>query len=64
MKETHPTVSRAALRSDKAVCYHSSSPLSTICSTSKRTGIEVIRYDFSDPQAGKDLTVHKIAPCK
>ena len=33
-------------------------------STSKRTGIEVIRYDFSDPKARKDLCDRKIAPCK
>ena len=52
------------LRSDKAGCYHSSSLLSTIYSISKQTGIEVICYEFSDPQAGKDLTDHKIAPCK
>ena len=38
--------------------------MSTINSTSKRTGIEVTRYDFSDPQAGKDLCDRKIAPCK
>ena len=38
--------------------------MSTINSTSKRTGIVVIRYDFSDPQAGKDLCDCKIAPCK
>ena len=33
-------------------------------STSKRSGIEVIRYDFSDPKARKDLCDRKIAPCK
>ena len=41
-----------------------SSLLSTMHSTSKRTGIEVIRYDFSDPKARKDLCDRKIAPCK
>ena len=35
-----------------------------INSTSKRTGIEVVRYNFSDPQAGKDLCGRQIAPCK
>ena len=64
VKETHPSVSSAILRSDNAGCYHNSSLLSTINSTSKRTGIEVIRYDFLDPQAGKDLCDRKIAPCK
>ena len=64
IKETHPSVSSAILRSDNAGCYHNSSLLSTINCTIKRTGIEVIRYDFSDPQAGKDLCDRKIAPCK
>ncbi|KAL9967966.1 hypothetical protein ACROYT_G026285 [Oculina patagonica] len=64
VKETHPTVSKAVLRSDNAGCYHSTSLLTTINSSSKRTGVEVIRYDFSDPQAGKDLCDRKIAPCK
>ena len=52
------------LRNDNASCYHITSLLSTSNSTSKRTGMEVIRYDFSDPQAGKDLCDRKIAPCK
>ena len=33
-------------------------------STSRRSGIKVIRYDFSDPQSGKDLCDRKIGPCK
>ncbi|XP_068719659.1 uncharacterized protein [Montipora capricornis] len=64
VKETHPSVKRAILRSDNAGCYHNSALLSTIHSTSKRSGIEVVRYDFSDPQAGKDLCDRRIAPCK
>ena len=64
VKETHPSVSSAVLRSDNAGCYHNSSLLSTMHSTSKRTGIEVIHYDFSDPKARKDLCDRKIAPCK
>lgn len=61
---THPSMKRAILRSDNAGCYHNSALLSTINSTSNRTGIEVVRYDFSDPQAGKDLCGRRIAPCK
>ena len=64
VKETHPSVKRAALRSDNAGCYHNSALLSTINSTSKHTGIEAVRYDFSDPQAGKDLCDQRIAQCK
>ena len=60
----HPFVKRAVLRSDNAGCYHNFALLSTINSTSKRRGIEVVRYDFCDPQAGKDLCDRRIAPCK
>ena len=52
------------LRSDNAGCYHCSALLSTINSTSRTSGIEVIHYDFSDPQSGKDLCDRKIVPCK
>ena len=55
---------RAVLRGDNAGCYHNSALLTTINATSKRSGIEVVRYDFSDPQAGKDLCDRRIAPCK
>ena len=64
VKETHSSVTRAVLRSDNAGCYHSNALLSTINASSRRSGIEVIRYDFSDPQSGKDLCDRKIAPCK
>ena len=64
VKEMHRSVKRAILRSDNAGCYHNFALLSTINFTSKRTGIEVVRYDFSDPQAGKDLCDRRISPCK
>jgi hypothetical protein len=64
VKASNPSVTRAIIRSDNAGCYHSASLLSTIHSTSIRSGIQVVRYDFSEPQAGKDLCDRKIAPCK
>ena len=63
-KESHQSVCRAILRSDNAGCYHFSALLSTINSTSRGSGVEVIRYDLSDPQSGKDLCDRTIAPCK
>ena len=63
-KESHQSVCRAILRSNNAGCYHCGALLSTINSISRRSGIEVIRYDFSDSQSGKDLCDRKIAPCK
>ena len=64
VKESHQSVCRAILRSDNFGCYLCSVLLSTITSTSRRSGIELIRYDFSDPQSSKDLCDRKIAPCK
>ena len=64
MKASHPTVTQAHVRSDNACCYHCTAPLITINNSSYRSGIEVKRYDISEPQAGKDLCYRKIAPCK
>ena len=64
VKESHQSVCRAILRSDNAGCYHCNALLSTINSTSRRSRIEVICYDFSDLQSGKDLCDRTIAPCK
>lgn len=64
VKKSHQSVCRAILRSDNAGRYHWSVLLSTIDSTSRRSGIEVIPYDFFDPQSGKDLCHRKVAPCK
>ena len=63
-KKSHPSVTKAHLQSDNAGCYHNAPLLSTINAISKRTGIEVTQYDFSDPQAGKNLCDRRIAPCK
>lgn len=65
VKESHQSVCRAILRSDNAGCRHLSALSSTTINfTSRRSGIEVLRYDFADPQSGKDLCNRKIAPCK
>lgn len=64
VKASHPTVTQAKVRSDNAGCYHCTALLTTINNSSNGSGIEVKRYDFSEPQAGKDLCDRKIAPCK
>ncbi|XP_074632721.1 uncharacterized protein LOC141891635 [Acropora palmata] len=64
VKASHPTVTQAKVRSDNAGCYHCTALLTTINNSSNRSGIQVKRYDFSEPQAGKDLCDRKIAPCK
>ncbi|EGT57965.1 hypothetical protein CAEBREN_25605 [Caenorhabditis brenneri] len=41
------------LRSDNAGCYHSARTLFSLSTISEKTGVEVSRYSFSEPQNGK-----------
>ena len=63
VKKSHQSVCRVIL-SDNAGRYHCSVLLSIIDSTSRKSGRAVIRYDFFDPQSGKDLCDRKVAPWK
>ncbi|KAK3754759.1 hypothetical protein QZH41_010326, partial [Actinostola sp. cb2023] len=63
--EDYPTIKKAYVRfSDNAGCYHNGPLLLSLPYIAKRTGILPMRYDFSDPQAGKDICDCKIAPMK
>ena len=64
IKQEHPIVKTAYLRSDNAGCYHNASLILSLKSIGERAGISVRRYDFSDPQSGKDVCDRKIAPMK
>ena len=54
----------AYLKSDNAGCYHNASLILSLKCIGKRAGISVRRYDFSNPQAGKDVCDRKIALMK
>ena len=54
----------AYLKSDKAGCYHNASLILSLKSIGERAGLCVQRYNFSDPQSGKDVCNRKIAPMK
>lgn len=60
----YPLINKAYLRSDNAACYHNGPLLLSLPEIGKRTGVTPIRYDFSDPQAGKDICDRKTAPMK
>ena len=60
IKQEHPNVKMAYLKSDNAGCYHHT----LLKSIGESAGISVRRYDFSDPQSGKDVCDRKIAPMK
>ena len=64
IKKELPTMKSAFLRSDNAGCYHSGQLLLSLPDIGKRSGINLIRYDFSDPQSGKDICDRKIATMK
>ena len=64
IKKEYPQIDSAFFRSDNAGCYHSGSLLLSLPDIGKRTGIAPLRYDFSDPQSGKDICDRKIAPMK
>jgi len=64
IKREYPQVDSAFFRSDNTGCYHSGALLLSLHMIGKRTGITPLRYDFSDPQSGKDICDRKTAPMK
>ena len=64
LKSTYSTLSEAFLRSDIAGCYHNAFLIVSLPSIGERAGIRVLRYDFSDPQAGKYVCDRRIATLK
>lgn len=64
IKNQSPNITNAYLKSDNAGCYHNSQLLLELPDIGRRTGISVQRYDFSDPQSGKDICDRKISPMK
>ena len=64
IKTEYPLIHKAYLRSDNAGCYLNGPLILYLADVESRTGVSVIRYDFSDPQAGKDICERKTAPMK
>uniref|UniRef100_A0A8W8NIJ4 C2H2-type domain-containing protein n=1 Tax=Magallana gigas TaxID=29159 RepID=A0A8W8NIJ4_MAGGI len=56
-----PGIEEVFLRSDNAGCYHCGCLWLSMHGISERTGISIVRYDFSEPQAGKSYCDAKIA---
>ena len=53
IKRSDPLITKAYLRSDEAGCYHNSSLLASLRDIGSCQGIEIVRYDYSEPQYGK-----------
>ncbi|KAK3745426.1 hypothetical protein QZH41_010250, partial [Actinostola sp. cb2023] len=64
IKKESPQMTRVYFRSDNAGCYHSGQLLLSLPFIGQRTGITPVRYDFSDPQSGKDICDRKMASMK
>ena len=64
IKADNPSITQAYLRSDEAGCYHNNSIIAALKKAGDRVGIKVVRYDFSEPQHGKDLCDRILCPMK
>ena len=64
VKQEYPAVAKAYFRSDNAECYHNGPLLLSLRDVGERTGVRPLRYDFSEPQAGKDICDRKAATMK
>ncbi len=57
-------ITKAFVRSNNAGCYHSATTLASIIQLNKELPIKVMRWDFSEPQQGKDACDHYTAVVK
>ena len=64
LKTLKPNLSQVYLRSDNAGCYHCAYLLLSLPSIGDRTGVKIARYDFSEPQARKDICDRRTAALK
>ena len=64
LKKSQPSLKEVFLSSDNAGCYHCGPLMLAIPGISRRVGVTIRRYDFSDPQSGKDICDRRIATMK
>lgn len=64
IKPEFPSINKAFLRLDNASCYHNGPLILSLPLMGESAGVMPLRYDFSDPQAGKDICDRKTAPMK
>ena len=61
---SNPKVKKAYLKSDEAGCYHNSQLIVAARDVGERVGVSLQRYDFSEPQSGKDVCDRILCPLK
>ena len=64
IRSSNPKVKKAYMRSDEAGCYHNSQLIAAVRDVGERVGVSVERYDFSEPQSGKDVCDKILCPMK
>ena len=64
VRSSSPKVKKAYLKSDEAGCYHNSQLIVTARDAGERVGVSLQRYDFSEPQSGKDVCDRILCPLK
>ena len=64
IKVNFPNVKQAFLRCDEAGCYPCNHLIAAVKDIGDRVGITVARYDFSEPQQGKDVCDRVLWPMK
>ena len=64
LKTSYSSLREAFLRSENAECYHNAYLILSLASLGERVGIRILRYDLSNPQAGKDACDRRIATRK
>ena len=52
------------LRSDGAGCYHNNFLIPAVTDIGERVGVRILRYDYSEPQHGKDVCDRILCPMK
>ena len=64
LHQNNVKISKVYLRSDEAACYHNNFLPASLKDLGQRVGIKVMRYDFSEPQHGKDVCDRILCPMK
>jgi hypothetical protein len=64
IKTQKPHITQVYLRSDEAGCYHNNALIAAAKDIGQRVGIAICRYDYSEPQYGKDVCDRILCPMK
>lgn len=64
IKKENKDIDTVYLKSDNAGCYHNPRLLLSLPDMGRKAGLRILRYDFSDPQSGKDVCDRKMAHMK